>query len=146
MKIILTAVLALSLSSSAFANLVLHHVAPNSPLQKTLALQVHVVDQSVAWQQENMPVAGSTDDFQVNISAPSTITLQALFGATLHLRDSQGLLLTAPLELRSVYDRNHAVNMQLTIKKTVAASAVIYLRCGTPASETVYEIALSEFL
>jgi hypothetical protein len=102
-------------------------------------------------------------EYLVRFDATTSGKLKELFGLTLTLTGTEGLLVSVPLETQSKFSEKIAqlkaealglhgdaapareVSVQFLIKKELITGAVLNIRCGSPKSEESYSIRLADY-
>ena len=134
---------------TAWSNEIRHHVKRSSDLERELALKISVMDKHDAWRADGLdkifPINGEAPEYLVRFETASTGKLKDLFGLGLSLSDEHGVLVAAPLEIRSKWDQPNTVRVEFLIKKVFLERAMLKIRCGTGASETSYTVALNDY-
>jgi hypothetical protein len=125
---------------TASASLRRINVKPRSPAAKALGLTITVTRDQ--WFPD-API--------ITVTARDDGPFKSLFAAGLRVGEGERsnlrkLLLDVPIQPRRPFLQKPGLEFIVRVHDSMVASATLYFRCGTPYSEVLYEVSLSEYV
>jgi hypothetical protein len=108
-------------------------VERGSELERELGYKLSVHDKYDEWRSEGLdevvPIEGPAPEYMVKFQATAAGKLNDLSGLTLTVKRADGIVVSVPLAIRSIWNKENEVDVQFLIKKDMINDAVLTLRC-----------------
>lgn len=140
-------VLMYSCCSVVSASNIKYTVEPDSKIERELDYQLTVIDKFDSWRKYDKNIAkGPSSEYSVKFRASATGRLKDIFSLSLTVVNKGGLVVQAPLRMRSKYKLNDDIIVEFFINKSLIGDSILILRCGSPLQETSYSVNLGRYV